>query len=367
MDTDDKPPKFKGAVPFEERFQLVRRLAMGGMAEVLLARPLPAIGQEPVVVKRILPRYANQPEFVAMFHNEARVAQLLRHPNIVRTFEFGTAEDAYFIAMEYLDGVTTRDLLQACLRRGEPVPYGHAIAIVSQVCAGLHHAHELTDRDGKPLQLVHRDVSPQNVVVTRQGAVKLLDFGIAKSLAAHGETGVGKLKGKLAYLSPEQCRGVCDRRSDVFAAGLLFYELTIGQRAYRGANEDEVVTRVVTGRIDPPRLLRSDYPLELAQVLGRALARSPDGRYATAAEFAAALEEARVALALESSPTALAALVACVQADQRAIALATASPPPALELSVAGTIEPDAVGETTDVEGPLGRARREGLTTTLDG
>jgi serine/threonine-protein kinase len=359
MAPDHKRPP----VPFEQRFELVRRLALGGMAEVLLARPLPAIGQEPVVVKRILPRLANQPEFVTMFRNEARVAQLLRHPNIVRTFEFGTAEDAYFIAMEYLDGVTTHELLQSSLRRGEPVPYGHAVAIVSQVCAGLHYAHELLDTDGKPLQLVHRDVSPQNVVVTRQGAVKLLDFGIAKSLAVHADTGAGKLKGKLRYLSPEQCKGACDRRSDVFAAGLLLYELTVGRRAYRGDTEDEVIARVVSARIEPPRSLCPSYPVELEQVLLCALARSPADRYATAAALGAALEMVRSKLALQSSAKELAALVAGVQAEARAIALATASPPPVLELAPDGTIEADPEGETTDVGGPLGRARREERST----
>jgi len=338
-------------VPFVERYEVVRRLALGGMAEVLLARPLPAIGQEPIVIKRILPRLAAQPEFIDMFLTEARVANLLRHPNIVRTYEFGTTENAYFIAMEYLDGVTSHELLQACLRRGEHVSYGHAVAIVREVCAALHYAHELCDANGAPLQIVHRDVSPQNVVITRQGAVKLLDFGIAKSLATDAPTGPHKLKGKLRYLSPEQCRGVCDRRSDIFAAGLLLYELTIGRRAYRADTDDEVYARVAMARFDRPRMVRDTYPQALEDIVCRALARAPDERYPTAAAMQEAL--ARVAGSLSSSSSAaLAKIVTDVQAEARAIAQVSAMPPPVLELAVTGTVEVDYNAVTTDVDTP---------------
>ena len=345
--TDDDQP-----VPFSDRYEVVRHLATGGMAEVLLARPLPAIGQEPIVVKRILPRLAAQPEFIEMFQNEARVAALLQHPNIVRTYEFGTAENGYFIAMEYLDGVTTHELLQASLRRGEHLAYGHAIAILREVCAALHYAHELCDGEGKPLQIVHRDVSPQNVVLTRHGVVKLLDFGIAKSLANHIETGPTKLKGKLRYLSPEQCRGKCDRRSDVFAAGLLLYELTIGRRAYRAETADEVYARVAMARFDRPRMVRETYPQELEDIVCRALACAPEDRYQTAAAMQTALTHVAELLGLTSSVAERAAMVSEVQTEARVIAQVSAMPPPVLELAVAGTVEVDYNAETTDVDTP---------------
>src|SRR5262245_18293462 len=211
-------------VPFGN-YRLVRRIARGGMAEVFLARHLGMEGFERrVAIKRILPHLSEAEEFKSMFLDEARLAAQLTHPNIVHIYDFGRVDEYYFIGMEFVDGVDLGRLIRHA--RNRPVPFEFAARIFSDVCSGLHYAHNAVDGEGRPLGLVHRDVTPQNVLVTYDGVVKLVDFGIAKAAWQAGRTRPGVVKGKFAYMSPEQVEGRrLDGRSDVFSAGICLYEL----------------------------------------------------------------------------------------------------------------------------------------------
>ncbi|HEY4730184.1 MAG TPA: serine/threonine-protein kinase, partial [Myxococcales bacterium] len=280
------------------KYKLVRLIASGGMAEVYLARQAGAAGFEKLVcLKRILPHLARDKQFVEMFLNEARLAARLDHPNIVSIFDLGEANGNYFIAMEFIDGPSLRAAAKRALERGERLPIPEIVKIVSMAAAGLHYAHELTDAGGKPLGLVHRDISPDNVLVHRNGAAKVVDFGIAKAANSSSSTRTGTLKGKVAYMPPEQLRGdPLDRRTDVFALGVVLYELLAGQRPWAGDSEVSLIGRIMTE--DPPPLstLRPDAPAGLVAVLDRALAKDREARYASCHDLQADLEALLVSL-----------------------------------------------------------------------
>jgi serine/threonine-protein kinase len=280
------------------KYKLVRLIASGGMAEVFLARQAGAAGFEKLVcLKRILPHLARDKQFVEMFLNEARLAARLDHPNIVSIFDLGEANGNYFIAMEFIDGPSLRAAAKRALERGEWLPIPEIVKIVSMAAAGLHYAHELTDAGGKPLGLVHRDISPDNVLVHRNGAAKVVDFGIAKAANSSSSTRTGTLKGKVAYMPPEQLRGdPLDRRTDVFALGVVLYELLAGQRPWAGDSEVSLIGRIMTE--DPPPLstLRPDAPAGLVAVLDRALAKDREARYASCHDLQADLEALLVSL-----------------------------------------------------------------------
>jgi len=231
------------------RYEVIRLLSVGGMAEIYLART-EGVGrfEKRVVLKRMLPHFAIQPDYVRMFLAEARLAARLEHPNIVSVHDIGEETGNYHYAMEYVRGGDLRDLLRATARSGEMVPLGVAIGITLGVCAGLDHAHNAVDPDGRSLEVVHRDVSLSNVLVSFEGAVKVTDFGVAKMDEADRRTRTGTLKGKVAYMSPEQCRGLAlDRRSDVFAIGILLYELVTCRRLFGGGGE---LVTLVSGHDD---------------------------------------------------------------------------------------------------------------------
>ncbi len=280
------------------KYKLVRLIASGGMAEVYLARQAGAAGFEKLVcLKRILPHLARDKQFVEMFLNEARLAARLDHPNIVSILDLGEANGNYFIAMEFIDGPSLRAAAKRALERGERLPIPEIVKIVSMAAAGLHYAHELTDAGGKPLGLVHRDISPDNVLVHRNGAAKVVDFGIAKAANSSTSTRTGTLKGKVAYMPPEQLRGdPLDRRTDVFALGVVLYELLAGQRPWAGDSEVSLIGRIMTE--DPPPLstLRPDAPAGLVAVLDRALAKDREARYASCHDLQADLEALLVSL-----------------------------------------------------------------------
>ena len=260
------------------------------MAEIFLARASGIEGFEKlVVVKRILPTLAASDDFVRMFLDEARLAAQLHHPNIAQVYDIGLDGGAHFFVMEYVDGHDLRAVLNASTQSGG-LPLEHALAIVAAVAAGLHYAHEHRGPDGEPLGIVHRDVSPSNVLVTYDGAVKLVDFGIAKA-RTRAETRDGALKGKIRYMSPEQCRGeALDRRSDIFSLGLLLYELTAGSRAFDEELEYELVTLVAAGSVPPPSARVRTYPEDLEAIVMKALRPNPSERYATAEEMQLELE-----------------------------------------------------------------------------
>jgi serine/threonine protein kinase len=290
------------------RYEIVRPLARGGMAELFLARKKGIEGFEKlVVIKRILPELKHDREFVEMFLDEARLQATLHHSNIVQVYDFGEDAGSHFFAMEYLHGEDTRAIMRAAHRRGERVPLEHALSVVLGVCAGLHYAHEKLDGDGKPLGIVHRDVSPQNVAVTYDGGVKVMDFGIAKARRRTTETRGGTLKGKLQYMAPEQCLGEeVDRRTDVFAIGILLWELTCTRRLYFGQSDFAIMKAITEHDAAPPSEVVSDYPAELEAIVLRALARRREERHQTAEELQLQLEAFARERRLALSPVGLA-------------------------------------------------------------
>ena len=266
------------------KFDLLARIAKGGMAEIYLARQQGVRGiSRLVVVKRILPHLAEEPHFVKMFLEEARVAALIGHPNVVQIFEVGQDQENYFIAMEYIDGPTVAAICRTAHRAGKVVPHQVAAEIVAQACDGLHAAHELRAEGGDLLGLVHRDVSPQNLMLTRQGLVKLLDFGIAKAQDSNVKTRTGSIKGKYPYMSPEQCEGrALDRRTDIFSLGIVFFEMVTARRLFKRSTDLMTLKAITEEPLPEPRDYNSDVPSAVAEVIMRSLCRDPTKRYESA-------------------------------------------------------------------------------------
>src|SRR3954470_18043116 len=253
------------------RYVILKHLASGGMADVLLARTTGLEGLERhVVIKRIRHELAHDRRFIGMFLDEARVAATLHHQNIVQVHDIGEAAGEYFIAMEYVHGEDVRKILSSASKHRTHVPLGYAVAIVSAAAAGLHYAHERRGSDKQPLGIVHRDVSPSNILVCYDGSIKIVDFGIAKA-SARQETRSSNLKGKISYMSPEQCKSAeIDRRSDVYSLGIVLYELATTSRLFKGANDYLVMDQIVNGRVPLPQLRRPDLPAELSAIIMRA-------------------------------------------------------------------------------------------------
>lgn len=275
------------------RYTLVRKLATGGMAEVFLARADGPRGfQKKCVLKRILPHFTDDPAFVDMFLAEARLAADLNHPNLVQIFDFGEVDGQYFIAMEYIDGPNLRSLNREVRHHDGPMRLTLAARIITLAAEGLHCAHELKDEQGHPVELVHRDISPDNVLVSRGGGVKVVDFGIAKAANQPHLTKSGMIKGKLAYMPPEQlAREPLDRRADIFALGVVLYELVSGEMPFDASSEVSII-QAIMGH-EPLRRVhtrRDDVPPELDSIVARCLEKDREGRYATCRELQGDLE-----------------------------------------------------------------------------
>jgi serine/threonine-protein kinase len=277
------------------RYRLRFELASGGMATVYLAVARGPAGFGRVfAVKKIHPHLAREREFVDMFLDEARIASLIQHPNVVSVLDFGEADGAHFLAMEYVMGEPLAYVARALPRRAPPrfwyrVPE-IAARIIAEACEGLHAAHETTDVDGLPLGVVHRDVSPHNLVVGYDGTVKVVDFGIAKAKNRIHQTQVGMVKGKFAYMSPEQLRGErVDRRSDVWSLGVVLWELVAGRPLFARPMESDTIMAVDRAEVPPLSRYRADVPEDLDAIVAKALARDPRGRYPTARELGVAL------------------------------------------------------------------------------
>ena len=287
-DTREVPTRFG-------KYTVIRKLAVGGMAELFLAIQRSVAGFEKlIVIKRILPSMNHDRAFIDMFLHEARIAATLSHPNIVQVFDVGQVDGTYFIAMEHVHGEDLRAIVRQMRKKGvSEFPLEHALSIILGMCAGLAYAHEKRDLEGSALNIVHRDISPQNVVVTFSGDVKIVDFGIAKSdVKLHADTKSGRLKGKVPYMSPEQARGeVVDWRSDVFSVGVLLFELTTGKRLFKGASEYETLKLICDRDYPVPSEIREGYPPELERIVMRALAKDRSERYQSAREMQQALEE----------------------------------------------------------------------------
>jgi serine/threonine-protein kinase len=272
-------------------YELLGRIAYGGMAEIFLARE---VGRHDtrrmLVVKRVLPHVAEDPHFVDMFIDEARLAMQLNHPNICHVYNFGEAEGTYYIAMEWVNGKPLSKIIRRARERGGlPIPV--ALKIVAQVAEALDYAHRASDASGEPLGIVHRDVSPQNIMVSYDGVVKLLDFGIAKATSHSTRTEAGVIKGKFAYMSPQQCVGEpIDARADIFALGICLFEALAGKNPFRRKTEFETMTKIVGDPTPRVRDRRPEVPEAIEAVLDRALQKAPEERYQSAGEMQLALE-----------------------------------------------------------------------------
>jgi eukaryotic-like serine/threonine-protein kinase len=274
------------------RYQIITRLATGGMAEVYLAVHGELAGfRTPVVLKKVLPHLACNPQFIDMFLDEARIASLLDHPNVVRIYEVGRSSNEYFLAMELVQGRPLSALIRRAFERQESLDHRLAAFVVAQAAAGLHHAHELNDPLGNPLGLVHRDVSPQNVLISFEGSVKVIDFGIARALGRITETQTGGMKGKFGYMSPEQARGEdVDPRTDIFALGVVLWETICGRRLFHRENDLATMRALIYDPIPKPSSIVNTSP-DLESLVMRALSRNPKLRFQTGREMATALEK----------------------------------------------------------------------------
>lgn len=283
-----------GGVPTRlGKYEVLFSLATGGMARIYIGRTT-GIGafERYVVLKLILPEKANDTVAINMFLDEARLVSSLNHQNVAQVFDVGEDAGIHFLAMEFVHGQDLRSVLATAGAAGARIPYELGLAIVGGAAAGLHHAHERRGPDGKPLGIVHRDVSPSNIMIGYDGSIKVLDFGIAKATARSAETVSGVIKGKFAYMSPEQCRGRdVDRRSDVFALGIILYEITTQHRCFRAESDFDTMHRIVTGDVVQPMRLVPDYPPGLQAIVLKALAVDATQRYQTAGLLLEALEQ----------------------------------------------------------------------------
>jgi eukaryotic-like serine/threonine-protein kinase len=273
------------------KYHLLRKLAQGGMAEIFLANQKGIKGFEKLVVlKRVLPDLSASDDFVEMFLDEARIAARLEHPNIVRIHDLGEVNNQYFIAMEYIAGEDQASVIQQAKRLKTQIPIEYAVDVIIGAAEALHFAHDTEDAQGNPLNLVHRDVSPSNIIFTWQGSAKLVDFGIARAESNVAKTSGGQVKGKIQYLSPEQCRGErADKRSDLFAVGIVLYELLTRKRLFQRDTPLATMNAILKSEVPQLQTVRPGVPAELESIMRKALMTDPEMRYQNGAELAADL------------------------------------------------------------------------------
>ena len=316
------------------RYQVLKPLAKGGMAEVLLARALGLAGfARYVVIKRIRVESGTDQQAIDMFLDEARLVASLHHRNIVQVLDVGEEEGKYFFVMEYVHGRDVRELLRKVKEAKQQLPLDHVISIATAAAAALHHAHEQRGPDRQPLGIVHRDISPGNILVAFDGGVKVVDFGIAKAHARAANTQAGETKGKSGYMSPEQCRAEpVDRRTDVFQLGIVLWELCTVKRLFNKEGRFETLKAVAEGDVPPPSRFRSDMPAELEQIVLKALAKNADDRFQTADELRLALEGVAAHAGLTLSAGRLSDYLKSLFGDVPEPWLAEDIPPPAPEM-----------------------------------
>jgi eukaryotic-like serine/threonine-protein kinase len=271
----------------QQRYRVRQRIAAGGMAEVFRAESAGLEGfKKTVAIKRVLPQLAEKKQFIGMFLDEARVSAHLSHSNCVQVFDVGVGDNTFFIVMEYVDGTDLKTVLEYYRRHQAQIPIEHACLITLRICEGLAYAHELHDANGKALNIVHRDMSPPNVLITRHGEVKIVDFGLAKANSQLEKSEPGIIKGKFGYLSPEVALGqVADPRTDIFAVGIILWEMLSGRRLFYGETDLDTVHLVQAARVPPLAGPNSPVTVEIDRVLARALARDPAQRYQSARDF----------------------------------------------------------------------------------
>lgn len=271
----------------DQRYTIVQKIDSGGMAEVWKGKSSSIKGFEKLVaIKRVLPSLSKNKKFISMFLDEARLSLYLNHANVVQTFEIGMSENAYFIVMEWVDGTNLKGLLGIASELGFRLPREQACFIAIEICKGLSHAHNCKDSKGRPLSIVHRDISPPNILLSREGEVKLVDFGLAKAASQITSTDPGIVKGKFSYLSPEAAHGqVVDRRADVFAVGLVLWEMLAGRKLFDGETDQKTVELVRRAEIPSLRQFNPEVEPALEEVVNRALARDPRHRFQTAEQM----------------------------------------------------------------------------------
>lgn len=271
-------------------YLVYEQLGIGGMATVHRAETTGIEGfRRPVALKRMLPHVASNDDLVRSFVREARLASYLRHANVAQTYDLGKVDDIYFIAMELVVGRTLRDVLRLCAKHSILIPIPIALNILTQVCDALDYAHNLTDDSGAALGIIHRDVSPSNVIVAEGGVVKLIDFGIAKASTTDMQTMSGTIKGKFGYMAPEYLGGTIDARADLFALGIIAYEMLTGRPLFQGRDDMDTLYRVKSMKIAPPSVATPDVPMEIDSIVMTALERDPDTRWQRAAAMRVAL------------------------------------------------------------------------------
>ena len=312
--------KKKGGSTFKEvtnatrsfgRYELLMQVSQGGMATLYLARMSgPEDFEKVLAIKKIHDHLSQEPEFIDMFLDEARIAARIQHPNVATIFDLGEVDESFFIAMEYIHGQNLREILREAARRKRRIPWEYSVGVAARAAAGLHAAHELIGTDGKPLDVVHRDVSPQNILLSYSGHVKVVDFGIAYAEEKLGHTAAGTLKGKAAYMSPEQASGdPLDRRSDIFSLGIVLFESVCMRRLFRKDTQTGTLMKVRQAKVPPPSRIVKGIPPELERIILKALAKEPADRYATMREMAEDLEELLVAHRKAVTSTKLSSLV----------------------------------------------------------
>lgn len=294
-----------GHLPCIDRYELIAEIASGGMASVYLSRLVGMGGFERFfAIKRLHPHLGNDEGFVSMFLDEARIVAGIRHPHVVPVLEVGASGHGYYLVMEYIEGDTLGTLLTRGMSDGNPIPPEVAIRIILDVLAGLHAAHEHVDAAGRPIGLVHRDVSPQNILVDVNGVSRIADFGVAHATSRLSSTRSGQLKGKVAYMAPEQARGqTVTPRSDVFAAAIVLWEALTRKRLFLAENEAVTLNRLIFEPVPPVRSVNPSLPVAVEQVLDRALQRDPAKRYASASDLADELQSTARACRLLGSPS----------------------------------------------------------------
>ncbi len=313
----------------DQRYRVTERLEAGGMAEVFLGEVVGMQGfKKRVAIKRVLPHLAQNKAFMGMFLDEARLGARLDHANIVSVFDIGAADNTYFLVMEYVDGCNLKALMEGLRKQGVPFPLGPAVFIAQEACRGLSYAHELTDEQGEPLHIVHRDISPPNILISKRGEVKVTDFGLAKAATQLEKTDPGVVKGKFGYLSPEAAMGQeVDARADLFALGVVLWEMLAGRRLFLGESDYHTVKLVQAAEVPSLRQLHPDVDEAFEQVLRKALARDPRDRFQTAREMGDALAGYLFSRQLKVTSYDVAALVKQVLSEkERAKRLERAEP-----------------------------------------
>jgi TonB family protein len=302
------------------QYQLMEKIALGGMAEVYKARMSGVDGfQKIVAIKKILPHMAASEDFITMFADEAKLAAQLNHPNIIHIYDLGKVDNSYYIAMEYVEGRDLRSILKTGAEHGLPLPAELALFIASKLAAALDYAHRRKDYEGRDMSLVHRDVSPQNVLISYEGDIKLCDFGIAKAASKSSQTQIGALKGKLQYMSPEQASGkTVDRRSDIFSLGSVLYEMLTGEKLFAGDSDLTILEQVRTAKVEPPSVKNPDIPKKVDSIVLKALGRDAEDRYQNASDFQRDLESVLYTFSPAPGSADLAIYFHHLQAEEKA-------------------------------------------------